>query len=166
MAEVKNRFDRIVSIFLLLLSGKILRSQDLADKFGVSQRTIFRDIRSLEGAGVPVMGEPGEGYSILDGYSLPPVMFTQEEATGFIAAQKLVEKYTDKGISEYYESAMLKIKSILRYHEKERLNILGSLIKMRNTRENHLVSKTLSTILKSISEQFQIKIIYEKSGFT
>src|SRR5690606_4782961 len=59
-----------------------------------------------------------------------------------------------------------KIKSILRYHEKERLNILGSLIKMRNTRENHLVSKTLSTILKSISEQFQIKIIYEKSGFT
>jgi len=166
MAEISNRFDRIVAIFIQLQSGRILKASDLAKRFGVSQRTIYRDIRSLEAAGVPILGEAGQGYKMMEGFKLPPVMFTREEAAGFVTAQKLVEKYADKGISEHFESAMLKIKSVLRTHDKDRVNTLESLIKIKNNRDKKTLPKSLSIILESIAEQYQVKILYEKPGST
>ena len=91
-----NRFDRITAILIQLQSKKVVRAQDLADRFDISLRTVYRDIRTLEEAGVPLYGEAGVGYSIVDGYRLPPVMFTQEEAMAFITAEKLMEKFTDQ----------------------------------------------------------------------
>lgn len=56
-AETLNRFNRIVSIFIHLQSGRIVKAQELAKRFQVSLRTIYRDIKSLEAAGVPISGE-------------------------------------------------------------------------------------------------------------
>ncbi|MGH2623787.1 MAG: helix-turn-helix transcriptional regulator, partial [Sphingobacterium sp.] len=71
--DIKKRFDRIVDILIQLQSKRVVRAQDLADRFQVSLRTIYRDIKSIEQAGVPLIGEAGTGYSIMDGYRLPPV---------------------------------------------------------------------------------------------
>ena len=65
-----NRFDRITALLIQLQSKKIVKAQDLADRFGISLRTVYRDIRSLEEAGVPLYGEAGVGYSLVDGLSL------------------------------------------------------------------------------------------------
>src|SRR5690606_10008011 len=70
-----NRFDRIVAILVQLQSKRIVKAQELADRFEVSLRTIYRDIRTLEASGVPIISEAGIGYSIMEGYRLPPVMF-------------------------------------------------------------------------------------------
>ena len=76
-SEIKKRFDRIVEILIQLQSRRLVRAQDLADHFQVSLRTIYRDIKSLEQAGVPLIGEAGLGYSLVDGYRLPPVSFSK-----------------------------------------------------------------------------------------
>src|SRR5690606_23524957 len=96
--ETTNRFDRIVAIFIHLQSRRVVKAQELADRFQVSLRTIYRDIRSLEISGVPIVGEAGIGYSIMEGYRLPPVMFTREEVNSLVAAEKLMQKFSDKAL--------------------------------------------------------------------
>ncbi|MGZ5248498.1 MAG: helix-turn-helix transcriptional regulator [Flavitalea sp.] len=119
LQEELNRFDRTLAILIMLQSKKLVRAQEIADHFGVSLRTVYRDIKSLEAAGVPVIGEAGAGYTIMEGYRLPPVMFTKEEAGSFVAAEKLMQKFTDAGLGRYFESAMNKVKSVLKGNEKE-----------------------------------------------
>jgi len=77
-SDTLKRFDRLVSILIQLQSKKIVKAQEIAERFQVSHRTIYRDIKTLENAGVPVFGEAGSGYSLVDGYRLPPVMFSKE----------------------------------------------------------------------------------------
>lgn len=78
-----NRIDRLTAILTHLQTKRLVKAQHLADRFNISLRTVYRDIRALEEAGVPIIGEAGAGYSLLEGYRLPPVMFTQEEAMAF-----------------------------------------------------------------------------------
>ena len=157
-----NRFDRITAILIQLQSRKIVKAQDLAERFEISLRTVYRDINSLSEAGVPIIGEAGVGYSIMDGYRLPPVMFTKEEARTFITAEKLMEKFTDVSTQSHYQSAMYKIKAVLRSTEKSMVENLENHIEVRhNPRAFHKPnSNTLDVLLKSISERKIAKILY------
>src|SRR5690606_19543314 len=128
VSDAPNRFDRIVSILIQLQSKKTVRAQELAERFDVSLRTIYRDIRSLNTAGIPIIGEAGTGYSMMEGYRLPPVMFTRQEAGSFVAAEKLMQHFTDRNLLKHFESAMYKIKSVLRGSEKEWVETLDSYI--------------------------------------
>ncbi|MBK7222477.1 MAG: YafY family transcriptional regulator [Saprospiraceae bacterium] len=122
------RLDRLQSILIQLQSGKIVRAKDIADRFGISLRTVYRDIQSLEESGVPIIGEAGVGYSLADGYRLPPVQFTQSEAAALMAGGKLAETLTDVKTAADYQSAMFKIKAVLRNSEKETMEYLSSRI--------------------------------------
>ncbi len=81
-----NRFDRALAILLLLRGGKTLPATDLARRFEVSTRTIYRDVETLSAVGVPVYAEMGRagGFRLLAGYFLPPVMFTTAEAVSLL----------------------------------------------------------------------------------
>ena len=87
-----TRLTRLTNILLHLQSRRVVTAQELADKFGIAQRTVYRDIRALEEAGVPVIGEVGRGYSLADGYRIPPVMFTQQEVNALLTAQQYFQK--------------------------------------------------------------------------
>src|SRR5580698_7460080 len=108
-----NRIDRLAAILIQLQSKRVVKSHDIAERFAISLRTVYRDIRTLEEGGIPIIGEAGVGYSIMDGYRLPPIMFTKEEATAFLTAEKLIEKLTDPYTEESYKSAMYKVKAVL-----------------------------------------------------
>lgn len=114
-----NRIDRVSAILIQLQSKRVVKAQDIAERFNTSLRTVYRDIKALDEAGIPVTGEAGVGFSIMEGYRLPPVMFTKEEATAFLTAGKMVEKLTDKSTRSSYESALFKIKAVLKYAEKD-----------------------------------------------
>lgn len=163
MEDSPKKFDRIVSILIQLQSKKTVRAQELAERFGVSLRTIYRDIRSLEASGVPLYGEAGTGYSLVDGYRLPPVMFTREEAASFIAAEKLVQKFTDKALGESYNSAMYKIKAILKNVDKDWLQHMEENVLMQQT--NALapdpVPNVLAVLMKSIAEKRCVTVHYQ-----
>ncbi|MCE7060418.1 YafY family protein [Dyadobacter sp. CY343] len=157
-----NRFDRITAILIQLQSRKIVKAQDLAERFEISLRTVYRDISSLAEAGVPIIGEAGVGYSIMDGYRLPPVMFTKEEARTFITAEKLMEKFTDFSTQSQYQSAMFKVKAVLRSSEKSVVESLEDHIAVRrmNNAFYKPTSNTFDILLKSISEKKIAKIRY------
>src|SRR5680860_1082305 len=150
-----KRFDRIVAILIQLQSKRIVRAQDLADRFEVSLRTIYRDIRSLEASGVPIASEAGVGYSIMEGYRLPPVMFTREEAGSFVAAEKLMQKFTDKSLGAYHESAMYKVKSVLRGREKDWISALESQVRIDPAQAlfNEDIPDALEILFESIAEK-------------
>ncbi|MES2515207.1 MAG: YafY family protein [Bacteroidota bacterium] len=158
-----NRIDRVSAILIQLQSKKVVRAQDIADRFNISLRTVYRDIRTLEEAGIPLVGETGIGYSIMDGYRLPPVMFTLEEATAFLTAEKLVEKLTDNSTDQSYKSAMYKIKSVLRSAEKDYLEDMDENIEVMNNPyipKERAADNSLQTILKNISEKKVMAIHY------
>ncbi len=119
-----NRVDRLVAIILLLQTSRNIRAMDIADHFEINIRTVYRDITALCEAGVPIIAEPGKGYSLMEGYHLPPVMFTQEEASALCLGGQFVEKLTDISMRENIHSAMLKIQSIL---PKDTQNYLSKL---------------------------------------
>ena len=108
----------------------MVKAQEIADRFTISLRTVYRDIKTLEEAGIPIIGEAGIGYSIMEGYRLPPVMFTKEEATAFLTAEKLVEKLTDHSTRETYGAAMFKIKSVLRLTERDHMENMDKYIEV------------------------------------
>jgi predicted DNA-binding transcriptional regulator YafY len=160
-----NRFDRITAILIQLQSRKIVKAQDLANRFGISLRTVYRDIRTLEEAGVPLYGEAGVGYSLVDGYKLPPVMFTPEEATAFITAEKLMAKFTDASLQAHFTSAMYKVKAVLRGTEKDLLENLEEQIMVTDNKPNrHVPQNILDTLLKSIAERKVVKMVYKAFG--
>ena len=97
-----NRIDRLAAILIQLQSRSLVKAQDIADKFSISLRTVYRDVHALEEAGVPVIGEAGIGYRLMEGYKLPPVMFTQDEASAMLTASKLMESITDENSSKHY----------------------------------------------------------------
>lgn len=158
-----NRLDRVTSILIQLQSRRVVKAQEIADRFNISLRTVYRDIRTLEEAGIPLVGETGVGYSIMDGYRLPPVMFTTEEATAFLTAEKLVEKLTDVSTDESFKSAMYKIRSVLRSSEKDHLEAMDNHIEVIG---NPYLSGqknapgSLQAILKSISGRQVLTITY------
>lgn len=123
-----NRIDRLTAIILKLQSRKRTSADILSDHFNISLRTVFRDLRALGEAGIPIGHEPDEGYFIVDGYYLPPVMFTKEEASTILLAGKFVEQQADKTVSENFKQALQKIKSVLKNNEKNYLEGLDDYI--------------------------------------
>lgn len=162
-----NRIDRVTAILIQLQSKKIVKAQDIAERFNISLRTVYRDVKTLEEAGIPIIGEAGVGYSIMEGYRLPPVMFTREEATAFLTAEKLIEKFTDTSTEEGYKSAMYKVRAVLRSTEKDLLENIDEHIEVVKTRTQQNAKQTvnpLQTILKSISSKNVLLIRYASLG--
>lgn len=125
-----NRIDRLTAILVQLQSKKVVTAQEIADRFDISLRTVYRDIRALEEGGVPIGAEAGTGYFLMDGYHLPPVMFTQEEANALVLGAKLIEGQSDHSIEHHFREAMFKIKSVLKSQEKEELEKLEAQIRV------------------------------------
>ena len=116
-----HRLDRLTALLTLLQSKPVITAQELADRFDVSLRTIYRDVRALEAAGVPVGAEAGKGYYLPEGYRLPPVMFTPDEAGALLIGAKLAEKWSDHSVGPAFQSALTKIRAVLRPGDKARL---------------------------------------------
>ncbi len=125
-----NRIDRLTAILIHLQSKKIVKADEIAKRFEISLRTVYRDVKALMEAGVPIGSEAGTGYFIVDGYHLPPVMFNQEEASAMLVAGKLVEKMTDQSVKKAFESALLKIKSVLNDSEKDYMEMLQASVEV------------------------------------
>jgi predicted DNA-binding transcriptional regulator YafY len=158
-----NRIDRVSAILIQLQSKKYVTAAEIADRFGISIRTVYRDIRALEEAGVPLGAEPGKGYSLVDGYRLPPVMFTPEEASSFLTAEKIVEKMADRSVDTHYKSAMYKIKAVLPDREKQFLDRLNNNIEIFHTppaRAAEAPNNCMLTIQRALADKKVLVVSY------
>lgn len=121
-----NRFDRVTSLLLLLQTRSVVTAQFLADHFGVTERTIYRDIRTLETAGVPIGSEAGVGYFLEKGYRLPPVSFTLDEAASLLIGEKLLVASLDANSRHDYTQALNKVRAVLDLSDKDQLSTLDA----------------------------------------
>lgn len=108
-----NKTERQLAITLELQRSKVLRAEDLAAQFETSVRTIYRDIQALSEAGVPIIGAPGQGYSLIEGYFLPPVGFTAEEAVALLMGTDFIEQKLDGEYVSAVKAARRKIEAVL-----------------------------------------------------
>jgi predicted DNA-binding transcriptional regulator YafY len=108
-----NKTDRLLAIVLKLQSGGGMRAEDLAAFFETSKRTIYRDIQALSEAGVPVIATPGQGYALLEGYFLPPLSFSSEEAIMLLLGAEYVARNFDDRYQAGASAAALKIEGVL-----------------------------------------------------
>ena len=114
-----NRIDRLHAILTHLQSKRLVTAQEMADRFNISLRTVYRDVKALDESGVPVIGEAGTGYTIMEGYRLPPVMFSREEASALLLGSKLAERFADEAAQKHFSAALYKIKAVLRGSDKD-----------------------------------------------
>jgi len=125
-----NRLDRLQAILTQLQSKKIVKAQEIADRFGISLRTVYRDIRALEEGGIPIGAEAGVGYFLDDNYTLPPIMFTTEEASAILMAGKIIPHLSDKNVNHAFQDALYKIKSVMNAEDKAVLEKLDHSVKV------------------------------------
>ncbi len=158
-----KKLDRVTAILTQLQSKPVVRAQDLAKKFEVSVRTIYRDVKTLENAGIPIIGEAGSGYSLMDGYKLPPVMFTKEEVLSFITAEKLMQKFLHESLGNHYRNAMEKVRSVLKYSDKNLIENIEKQIDVFNyhPKTEDRIRNIIPMILESIAEKKQLTLEYE-----
>ena len=121
-----NRIDRLFGISTLLQSNKFTLAEQIAAKFEISVRTVYRDLKSLNEQGIPICYEPNKGYYLINGYFLPPVSFNLEEASAFLLMEHLVSAFSDQSIKKNYQNALGKIKSVLKQSQKEKIEELAA----------------------------------------
>ncbi len=158
-----NRIDRVSATLIQLQSKRFVTAEEIASRFGISKRTVYRDIKALEEAGVPIGAEPGKGYFLVDGYRLPPVMFTPEEASSLLTAEKIVEKMADRSVDEHYKSAMYKIKAVLPDSEKQFLDRLSKNIEIFHSppfHEAESANNSMLTIQKALADKNVLLMSY------
>lgn len=156
-----SRLSRLTSILLKLQSKSFVSVSHLAEVYGVSKRTIYRDLDSLEQAGVPLVAIEGKGYSIMEGYNIPPVMFTESEANALIFGEKLIAKTKDESLIQEFSKAVDKIKSVLRNSEKEKVDFLAKRTIIGKNWQKERTSNHLSNIQKALTH-FQVLLIEYK----
>lgn len=158
--EDTKRLSRLTAILTQLQTKRIITATELSKQFSVSIRTIYRDIKSLEQAGVPVLTEEGKGYSLMEGYRIPPVMFTESEANALITAEQLILKNKDASFVKEYVAAINKIKSVLRNTTKDKANLLSERIVFRQNIEQDRTSNYLSDLQLALTNYYLTEITY------
>ncbi len=156
-----NRVDRLFGIVTLLQSRKFVTGEQISDKFEISVRTVYRDIKAIGEAGIPVSFNPNKGYFIVPGYFTPPVSFTLEEANALLLSKTLITGFGDHSLQHQFDSALTKIKSVLKQVDKEKVELLDDSIKMQLPDRLAPEFDYLSQIQISISEQKQLRVAYE-----
>ncbi|MBI1185032.1 WYL domain-containing protein [bacterium] len=159
-----NRLERLTTIVVLLQQQKVLRANDLAERFDVSKRTIYRDMKVLEEAGVPIMGDAGVGYSIVREYNLPPVHFSLEEANALLIAAKLVESLPDDLVKNHFKSAFEKIRAVMNWPQKLHIEQMEQVVKVLHVWPPNEVHKGyFDLVQKALLESKVLKISYLSS---
>ncbi|MBB2950735.1 YafY family protein [Sphingobacterium sp. JUb56] len=159
-----KRLSRLTAILTQLQTKRLITASELAEKFLVTKRTIYRDIKALEMAGVPILVEEGKGYSLMEGYRVSPIMFTESEANALITAEQLILKNKDSSFVKEYSEAINKIKSVLRNNTKDKANLLSDRVVFRINSDNDSTSNYLSTIQLAMTNFKLIKIKYRSSS--
>ncbi len=108
-----NRIDRLFGILLLLQRKRRIRAEDMARTYEISERTIYRDMLALQEIGVPIVSLPGVGYELVEGYYLPPLLFSPSEASALFLSARMLIAHTVGRLNADAAGALSKIAVVL-----------------------------------------------------
>ncbi|MCQ4087801.1 YafY family protein [Saccharibacillus sp. JS10] len=162
-----NKTDRQLAVMLELQRHKVIRAEDLAAQFETSVRTIYRDIQALSEMGIPILATTGHGYSLMEGYFLPPVTFSAEEAVALLMGTDFIEQRLDGEYVAIAKSAQRKIEAVLAQPVQDESMRIRETMKLLHTDQSVTGVKekdVLGQIRKAILERRKIKMTYQKKA--
>src|SRR5688572_6330076 len=161
MRENMNRVDRLFGILLQLQHRRRVRAQDLAAIFEVSERTVYRDMTALSEVGVPIVALPGEGYELMEGYYLRPLVFTPDEAGALSLAAQMFLSQASGRVAAGAQHALAKLTAVLPPATHQQVDVLVKMVQfaLPPTRFS-LDDKRLSVFQQAISEQRRVFLRY------
>ncbi len=158
-----NRIDRLFGILILLQSKKYVSAEKIANQYGISIRTVYRDIKALTEQGIPLSFEQTKGYFIVQGYFLPPISFNSDEANALLLMERFLDGFADKSIHQHYTTALNKVKAVLRTAQKDKLDNLNENIKLQLPERLKNDFKYLSVLQNAIGEKCIIELDYKNN---
>ncbi len=108
-----RRTDRLYELIRILRDGRLHRARDLADRLGVSLRTIYRDMETLAASGVPVEGERGVGYVVTAAITLPPLNLTLLELEALQLGMQVISEAGDEDLAAAAKDLSARIDAVL-----------------------------------------------------
>lgn len=159
-----NRLDRLLGLILYLQSRRFATASDMAEHFGLSLRTIYRDMRALGEAGVPLLAEAGVGYSLMRGYHLPPVNFSEEEACALATGAMLLGRSGAPSLAGHMASALQKIRAVLPTARREELLLLERGMGTAAVAQAPLGQADLALLQKALARRLVLRLRYRSLG--
>lgn len=161
-----NRIDRLLAIVLELQRKRTLRAEDLAAHFEVSTRTIYRDVQALLEIGVPIVSMTKTGYSLAEGYFLPPLRFSTDEALMLLLGSDYMARNFDAQYRLAAQTAQQKIEAILTDKLRYELDYLQKSIGFMNANPemNSTEMRFLPIIRRAIIERRTVHLHYRRRG--
>lgn len=151
-----RRADRLYRITDYLRSRRRTTAEYLAQRLGVSVRTVYRDIADLEAAGVPVQGTAGVGYTLARRIDLPPLMFARDELKAVGLGLRFVQAFGDAAVRAAAERAEGKIRGVLPSSEVEGMREARAYVPRRDAQ----TAAHLATVLEAVDAREVLQLAY------
>ncbi len=158
-----NRTDRLLAIVLELQAKGWQRAEDLAARFEISKRTVYRDMEALSESGVPVVSMPGQGYSLVEGYFLPPLTFSADEALILLLGGDFMAQSFDAEYRHAAQTAVSKIEAVLSERLREDVHYLQSSLRFVGETASD-ASGTLQPIRRALIQRRTVRFDYHARG--
>lgn len=156
-----NRLDRLFAILVLLQSKKFVTAERISEKFQISVRTVYRDIKALTASGIPISYEATRGYFIVSGFFLSPVAFSMEESSALLLMEKMVRALADKATAIQYTNAMTKIRAVMKGNQLELLDVLDESTQLQFQDIWQLQENFIPKVQQAIAHKKQLEISYK-----
>ena len=160
-----NRTDRLMAIVWLLRSRQKMSAAELAEAFGVGERTIYRDVQAISEAGVPVaaLPGPGGGYALAEGYRLSPIAFGTDEVEALWIAGRLVSGMGLAGADGALQSALAKILAVAGADRADHVTQLDRHLDVQLERRgaSEIEPDVFATLRRAVLEGKTVHLAYE-----
>jgi predicted DNA-binding transcriptional regulator YafY len=154
-----SRAERLLELMQLLrLHRAPITANRLAGELGISVRTVYRDIATLQSQGAQIDGEPGLGYVLRPGFMLPPMMFSEEEIEALVLGSRWVASSTDSRLSSAAANALAKIAAVLPPDLRETLDTTS--LTVPRVADVAAGDRDLARIREAIRTEVKVRITY------
>jgi predicted DNA-binding transcriptional regulator YafY len=153
-----RRADRLFQIVQHLRARRLTTAAQLSGWLGVSQRTVYRDIRDLSLSGVPVQGEAGVGYRIDRAYDLTPLMFTPDEVEAVVVGLRMAEAFAGPSLRSAARMALDKV--ALALPQQRRLEIEQPQLYAPTFHLDPALGVRVETVRQSIAARQKLDVSY------
>ncbi len=158
-----NRTERLLNLLQIMRSYRYpVSGERLAKRLGVSIRTLYRDIATLQAQGAEIEGEVGVGYVLKPSYFLPPLMFSLNEIHAMLLGVQWVSQYGDAPLAKSAVDALNKIFDVLPANVKSNINAYS--LRVGPPASEELATEDLSLLREAIAKQERIHVITSDSN--
>ncbi len=125
-----SRTERLLDLLQILRRHRApMTGGALASELGISIRTLYRDIATLQGQGAEIEGEPGLGYVLRPGFMLPPLMFSSDELEALVLGASWVGRQIyDSRLSAAASNALSKIAAVLPPDLRQQIDAAATIV--------------------------------------